>query len=308
MTSTKPMAPASSTAALPVVLRDVAERAKRLGLSLHLAENAPLGTNGVRVASESDGLWSLDLRHGEHTLRGHLADQRCPQPPAGALRVADADAESHRLAESLRWSLEDAVAKHANEAVLADFCEKLAQSYEETYTLFRALRLLASREEPLVVIERLCGDIQRTLPFRWLAVQFANHARVVPDLRGRFVLAGAAPTARDQLATLAASRLARTPRDSWTKVLAPGKDDLATAAGTELVSEPVTHDGIVVGMLFAGGKSGPDREIASPEIQFLDATADFLGTFHENMARFHEQRAMTHATLESLAPGHRSGQ
>jgi HD-GYP domain-containing protein (c-di-GMP phosphodiesterase class II) len=56
----------------------------------------------------------------------------------------------------------------------------------------------------------------------------------------------------------------------------------------------------VIGLLIAGNKTTDNGEIASPEMQYLDAVAEFIGTFHENMARYSEQRAMSIGTLEAL--------
>src|SRR5690606_3008215 len=41
-------------------------------------------------------------------------------------------------------------------------------------------------------------------------------------------------------------------------------------------------------------------DLSSLETQFLDATADFLGVFHENLARFAEQHALFLGTVKAL--------
>jgi HD-GYP domain-containing protein (c-di-GMP phosphodiesterase class II) len=51
----------------------------------------------------------------------------------------------------------------------------------------------------------------------------------------------------------------------------------------------------------AGGKTGPDADVTSEELQLLNAAAGFIGVFHENVARFAEQRSLFLATVRSLA-------
>lgn len=262
-------------------------RGKALGLSFE-----PCGPDGVAslefgvsLAAGGDGLREITVNDGVSAMRA---------------TVSHAGPEADRIAEILRWSFDDLCACQAHERVVADFCDKLAQSYEETYALFRALRMLASSAEPESMVHSLCADIQRTLPFRWVAVQFGRDDRIAPTLRARLVLSGEYPGDIGGFERETSQRVAELRGDSWTKVLHPSRDSLAADAGAEVICEPITHDDSVIGLLFAGGKTGPDPEIASPEIQFLDATADFLGTFHENIARFDEQRAMMTATLEAM--------
>ncbi len=265
-------------------LETIRSRGATIGLRFRSCP-APDLHPGLTHARRADGTHRFAVRIGDEAI------------------VADADlaeAEGVRIAEILGWSVEDLLRRTSDERTINDFCDKLAEAYEETYGLFRALRLLASSEKPEAMVRSLCGDIQRTLPFRWVAVQFGAAAHVAPTLRARLIMAGAFPGDLARLEALSGERVAAMRGDSWTKVLEPARDPLAALAHGDVVCEPVTHDDSVIGMMLAGGKTGPDATVAGPEIQFLDATADFLGTFHENIARFDEQQAMMRSTLEAL--------
>src|SRR5262249_2219058 len=72
------------------------------------------------------------------------------------------------------------------------------------------------------------------------------------------------------------------------------------ASGAQVLVEPITHDEHLVGLLMAGNKRGPDSELSSFEMQYLDATAGLLGVFHENIARFEEQQELFMGTLRAL--------
>lgn len=186
-----------------------------------------------------------------------------------------------------------------SEQLLEHFSQRLMQSYEETYSLFRILRLLACAPDPMQQIRLVCTNVQQVLPFGWVAAVFRSDAHVVPELRGKVVLTGA--VANEAVFEQELRRACESLRgNEWTKVLVVGKHELATMTGSEVVCDPITFDEHVVGLLVAGGKQTENGEIASPEMQFLDAVAEFIGTFHENAARFFEQRAMSIGTIEAL--------
>lgn len=185
------------------------------------------------------------------------------------------------------------------EQLLEHFSQRLMQSYEETYSLFRILRLLACAPDPMQQIRLVCTNVQQVLPFGWVAAVFRSDAHVVPELRGKVVLTG--QVANEAVFEQELRRACESLRgNEWTKVLVVGKHELATMTGSEVVCDPITFDENVVGLLVAGGKQTENGEIASPEMQFLDAVAEFIGTFHENAARFFEQRAMSIGTIEAL--------
>ncbi|MBY0112674.1 MAG: HD-GYP domain-containing protein [Phycisphaerales bacterium] len=183
--------------------------------------------------------------------------------------------------------------------LVENFSQRLMQSYEETYSLFRTLRLVASSPDPVQQIRLVCANVQQVLPFAWVAVGFRDDPRIVGELRGRVFLVGAAPK-QDEVEAAIQNKAAALLENEWTKVLVPGKSTVATLTNAEAVCDPISHDDTVIGLLIAGNKTNDNGEIASPEMQYLDAVAEFIGTFHENMARFSEQRAMSIGTLEAL--------
>jgi HD-GYP domain-containing protein (c-di-GMP phosphodiesterase class II) len=182
----------------------------------------------------------------------------------------------------------------------SDFADRLSQSYEETYTLFQIMRFLASDGAPRELIGTLVERVKRALPMGFVAVQFRDDQEINGALRGQVILAG--DTLKDdQTFRSAMSALAiRSMGDDWTRVLQPDHDTLAKLANSEVISEPIAYCGRVIGVLVAGQKHGRDAVIASPEMQFLEAVADLLGTFHENINRFEEQRAMSMGVLKAL--------
>jgi HD-GYP domain-containing protein (c-di-GMP phosphodiesterase class II) len=205
-----------------------------------------------------------------------------------------------RLGTVLRWTREDLDAADKQDSLLRDFSDKLIQSYEETHVLFRIMRFMASSGSPRQQVQLVCNQILQILPFRWVAVAFRDHDRVESSLRAELVLAGSLPCGDDELRLEVDALLATQEGDNWTRVLYPEDSVLANRVGSEVACDTITYNGAVVGALLAGSKSGPDPAIASPEVQFIDAVADFLGTFHENAVRFAEQQALFMGSLRAL--------
>jgi len=182
----------------------------------------------------------------------------------------------------------------------SDFADRLSQSYEETYTLFQIMRFLASDGAPRELISTLVERVKRALPMGFVAVQFRDESQINTALRGQVILAGSGIEDDANFRRVMSELAFRSTGDDWTRVLQPDRDALAQLAASEVISEPIAYCGRVIGVLVAGKKQGRDAVIASPEMQFLEAVADLLGTFHENINRFDEQRAMSMGVLKAL--------
>lgn len=208
--------------------------------------------------------------------------------------------EEQRMLAALTMMSEDcAHASHAHR-LTDDLGNRLAQSYEETYTLFRIMRFAASDGEPAMLVRTLAEHLLNVLPFAWISIQYRLSPQVVESLRGEMVLAGTLPVDRGAFNRMSAEIAKAFTADNWTRVLEPSSHELAKLVNAEVVCEPITYSGSVIGVVIAGNKTGKDPMLASPEMSFLEAVADFMGTFHENIARFAEQKAMSMGTLKAL--------
>jgi HD-GYP domain-containing protein (c-di-GMP phosphodiesterase class II) len=203
------------------------------------------------------------------------------------------------LAETLTWMAADLALASTNAVMIDQFTHKLAQAYEEVNFLFRLARFLNLIDSPMHLVDSLLQQIHQILPFQWVAVRFHPDHALDPALKTKTLIAGEpAPNLPIDLAAI--DMLANWPADQWTRLLAPGDHPLATAAGAEVLADPITHDGKVVGVLIAGNKTGADSDLSSLETQLVDAIADFLGVFHENAARFAEQQTLFLGSLRAL--------
>ena len=205
-----------------------------------------------------------------------------------------------KLEQVLRWTFEDLAAAASDAETLKQFSETLAQAFEETNLLFRLTRLMNGSSAPSQLMTMVCHQLQQVLPFGWVAMKFREDGVEVGDLAGKTLIAGAKPMDPAHFDRLSRAVVNGWSSDDWTKLLEPGKSDLATAVGAEVIAEPIAHDDKVIGALFAGNKANGDPDVTSGEMQFMDAAADILGMFHENVARFSEQRAMFMGMMRSL--------
>ena len=241
-------------------------------------------TNPARVSAAELAI-ALPRRRGAQILGVTVAADPAHQP---------------QLEEVLRWTFED-LATLANDAeTLQQFSESLAQAYEETNLLFRLTRLMNGSSAPSQLMTMVCHQLQQVLPFGWVAMKFREDGVEVGDLAGKTLMAGERPMDSARFDQFARAVVNEWRSDDWTRLLEPGKSDLASAAGAEVIAEPIAHDDKVIGALFAGNKLSGDPDVTSGEMQFMDAAADILGMFHENVARFSEQRAMFMGMMRAL--------
>jgi HD-GYP domain-containing protein (c-di-GMP phosphodiesterase class II) len=209
-----------------------------------------------------------------------------------------AGAKLNELISLLRWMHEDLVRQHRNRSTLDQMGEKLAQAYEENNLIFRLARFLNSTAAPAESIQTVCSQLRQTLPFGWLGAYFHPRAQLA-EVADRLVLAGSPPCDAGMLRDLCAAAVTGE-SDASTRILNPKDNAIAAAVNAEVIVEPITSDGRVIGALLAGNKKTDDPEASSFEMQFLDAAANFLSIFHENVARFAQQRQLFLGMLQSL--------
>jgi len=205
------------------------------------------------------------------------------------------------LQKALRWSQSDLNQNDLHQRAIEEFSERLIQSYEETNFLFKLARYMNCITVPAEMIEASCRQMLEILPFEWIAIVFNDTRNVARGLAGKLTVAGALPCHRDIFQNAAQALLGQHTLDDWTRLLQPGDSGLATLVGSEVIFDPIAHNTTAIGGLLAGNKRGPDNEVSSVETQLLDAAADFLGVFHENVFRFEEQRSMFLGTLRALS-------
>jgi HD-GYP domain-containing protein (c-di-GMP phosphodiesterase class II) len=209
--------------------------------------------------------------------------------------------DAQRVAKALCRYQSDLAQSSCNLQLVDQFNTRLSQSFEEMTVLFRMAKVLNTTTNPSLAIKHACDQLLQTLPFGWFATWFADERQVVPQLAGRLTKTGLLPCEDAQLISFARSFCSASIVQNWDEVLLPGRHELATLSKSEILTEPITREGAVVGVLLAGNKTGHDLEISSEEMQFVRAMTHFISVYHENTARLVEQRAQFMGTLRALS-------
>lgn len=265
------------------------------------------------------GLLAIPLEYSGSTRLAVFLGEGCCQNPGYAADCVAAKVDPEQVREelvgvprytkdqlatvqtALNWAMHDLHELYDHEDAIDDLTEQLGHSYENITMMFRLGRSMSSIQAPHQITQSICEQLCATQSFGWVATRFRGDEESVPELCGQSVLAGELACDMAAFDREAARLLANYNADSWSKLLQIGQNKLADVAGSEIIIDPIHHDGRVVGLVMAGGKTGEDAEATSHDTQLVDAIASFLGTFHENAARFHEQRSMFIGTLEAVS-------
>lgn len=244
---------------------------------------------------------STNLEHQPAFAR-HLVEMNATGEVYSMLRLALRPAG--RLVEEavavIEWMRDDLLRAEQDRSTLNQFSERLVQSYEETNMMLRFARLVSSVGDPVQLMAIACDQLRQVHGFGWIALAFKAERTEVPELAGRSLILGTPPCDTTEFEAELQSILHGIRQDNWTTLLAPGVHALADMVASEVIVEPITHDRAAIGALLAGNKQGIEADLCSTEMRAVEASADFLGMFHENLARFEEQRTLFIGTLQAL--------
>ncbi len=212
-------------------------------------------------------------------------------------------ADQPTILAALNQAMQDQTQIRHDAEAIDQFSEQLLNTYEETNLLFRIARMMNGLQDPADLIPTCLNQIHPVLPFNWVAVKFWVNKRDIQGLTGRLVVAGELPCPMGTFERVVIDEFSRKTAVDWTRLLEPTGQGIAGLVRSEVVVEQITHDGEAVGVLLAGGKAGScpmESDVTSGEMMFLEATANLLGVFHENLARFDEQKKLFMGTLTAL--------
>jgi HD-GYP domain-containing protein (c-di-GMP phosphodiesterase class II) len=207
---------------------------------------------------------------------------------------------ARQLVQIVQWTHADLCAARRHGSMLDEFSEQLSQAFEELNLVFRMSHLLNSTHAPQDIVHEMCDELRKSLSFGWVCIHFCASRDAVPELTSRILISGNPPGGTEGAIAIC-SQISRGWTDSTaTKILRPETDPLARQCDSEVLVQPVLHDGRPVALIFAGNKQSTDSDVCSIEIQMLQAAARFMGMAHQNMTRFSDQRQMFLGTVQSL--------
>ncbi len=198
---------------------------------------------------------------------------------------------------SLRAAFDDAIALQQRAGDLDNFTMQLAHAYDTIDVLYALGRSMGRPQTPREFLAPLCARTRSVLNFSWVAACFSADRSVPDTLRNVTAVDG------DLLADLDSCRRtllgwSQSPLDTLT--IHDTVPAFGGKLGGQVISVPLVLRGAHVGVLAAGGKSGPDPMVSSYDTQLFEACAGFLSTFIENVALYSDQKQMFLGTLQAL--------
>ena len=272
-------------------------------IEAHQEKLAATLASNIETLVKTDG--PMDLGAGQPAA--WIADEEgqtlgfvvCPIPAhQGSMQTTELFAPA---VKALAWNLSDLRQSDQNLFAVEDLAEQLGKSYENITLLYGIGRSMRSIAAPARLAQGICEQIRITQNFGWSAVRFILDEQDASGLSDACFITGEL-ACEEEAFRQATTRLIAQQHDQHNeKLLQIGQHELANLVDSEVILEPVLHDGRVIGVVLAGGKTGPDREATSGDTQLLDAIAGFLGALHENAARFIEQKNMFIGSLEAVS-------
>lgn len=260
-------------------------------------------TGNIETLMQTDG--PMDLGAGQ--LAAWISDEEgptwgfviCPIPTdQGPTQTTEQLAPA---VKALGWNLSDLRQSDQNLFAVEDLAEQLGKSYENITLLYGIGRSMRSIAAPARLAQGICEQIRITQGFGWSAVRFILDQEDASGLSDACIITGDMPCDEEDFRQATTRLIAQQYDKHNEKLLQIGQHELANLVNSEVILEPVLHDSRVIGVVLAGGKTGPDQEATSGDTQLLDAIAGFLGALHENAARFIEQKNMFIGSLEAVS-------
>lgn len=214
--------------------------------------------------------------------------------------VFHTQAQLKMLEKVLEWTCCDLLQADRQQQAIEQFSDTLVQAYEQVNLLYRLARHMNYAKRSVQSLETICEEALQVLPFQWIATALTSRGKMAASDIGHTVIVGNLPCSKEAIESEVEGMIAKQSVEDCPAILRPDTDALAALVRSEVLFEPIKHDGDITGALIAGNKGSPDPEVHSAEIQMIEALARFLGVFQENMARFVEQRAMFLGTLKAL--------
>lgn len=197
------------------------------------------------------------------------------------------------------WTREQDVMRSRDD-LIGTFSEQLSESYEHISLLLFVGRFMNHVSNPLTVMRTVAQEVRRTMKYGWLAMVMLEDRGAAQSIAGSTTVIGELPFAQAALERACDEYCKAHPSDAWTRVVDPSDQIMGPLINVEMLIEPITHRGRTVGMVLCGNKTGRKTAIDSVDIQILDAVADLLGVFHDNLRRHEDQVAMFLGTVGSL--------
>ena len=283
------------------VSSEIAERLSSTDAREQMDRIARMGPMAIEDQELIPGVHIVGFSQGTDPTSRRQCDVVLSVGSSGSPRLAGGISGVLRLCELGQWAWDreqDVI--HARDELISTFSEQLSESYEHISLLLFVGRFMNHVTNPLTVMHTVAQEVRRTMKYGWLAMVILSDRGAAQSIAGTTTTIGDLPCSMQALKQACNDYARAHPADAWTRVIDPSDPIIGKLVQTEMLIEPITHRGRTVGMVVCGNKGGRKSDIDSVDIQILDAVADLLGVFHDNLRRHEDQVAMFMGTVGSL--------
>lgn len=196
----------------------------------------------------------------------------------------------------LRASILDLHASQRHAGDIENFTGQLAHAYDTIDLLYTLGRSMGHPNTPREFLGSLCARTRSVMNFSWVAACFEGSGDIPLGLRNVTAVDGDVST---DLSSCRTSLLGFAKGAGEAVTIHDRVIGLGATPG-QVISQPLMLRGRVVGVLAAGGKTGPDPMVSSYDTQLFEACGGFLATFLENVALYDDQKQLFMGTLQAL--------
>jgi HD-GYP domain-containing protein (c-di-GMP phosphodiesterase class II) len=264
----------------PTLVRHVVERLRQEGVDANAV--CTTGSQGV-VSQGIDGPAASVLS----------------LPGCGVWGVATACASELITPMTRAWTGDARDLIDARQA-LDGFTSQMSDAYDTIDFLYSIGRSMRKPDAPEAFIAVVVERLHQVMHFGWVAARFLDAERVPMGLRGMLRMGGAIAVGETAIGAAldeAAARLGEGAR-RW-EILAE-HPVLSSAGASQVLVQPVTCEGRLVGVIAAGCKGGLDPLISSYDLQLVEAAAGHVSAFVENVALYQAQQDLFVGTIQAI--------
>ena len=187
-------------------------------------------------------------------------------------------------------------------SMLADLGKQLGECYEEIHLYHTLIGNTSVSTTPTAFLNTVVEELHRVLPFSWIGVRVDMNSLNLPQIPNGIVISGPGLDRQDGFCRFGDSMI-KTMEGREPVIFDPSIDerfDVLGECGSSAVVCPIYGDSGVVGVLFAGTRSG-DSEIASSiETKLLGAAAEHVSVFLRNASLYVNLDSMFLGTVQGM--------
>jgi HD-GYP domain-containing protein (c-di-GMP phosphodiesterase class II) len=203
------------------------------------------------------------------------------------------------IASMLLHMNDDLVRLVEDQSTIAGFTRQLTDGFETIDLLYSLGRSMNDLSQPRQFVEMVCQRIHGSMAFGWVAAWFGNDAKVARLASDDFALSGSPNIDMDYLRSMLPTLVAQC-EQAGKALIVNDFDGIPLPGDTQVLVQPVTRAGKVIGLMFAGDKGGDDPQVSSYDLHLLEATGGYIGAFLDNAVLYADQQQLFIGTIRAL--------